>query len=124
MLPHGGEEVVNSRRRTEGLSLNEGRRRRPTKVVWQLALQTTVLAVVFTTTSLVEHASTGAVSKHDLQAKIDYCEPCHGVSGEVFMDIIPSHGLQDSKRGTSRTSCKRSSSTAERISSCLTWRMC
>src|SRR6516225_10729245 len=87
MLPHGGEEVVNSSRRTEGLSLNDGRRRRPTKVVWQLALRTTVLAVVFTTTSLAEHASAAAVSKHDLQAKIDYCETCHGVSGRGF------HGL-------------------------------
>jgi cytochrome c553 len=99
MLPHGGEEVVNSSRRTEGLSLNEGRRRRPAKVVGQLALQTTVLAVVFTTTSLAEHASTAAVSKHDLQAKIDYCETCHGVSGRGFHGYYPIPRLAGQQTG-------------------------
>src|SRR5215470_17777372 len=99
MLPHGGEEVVNSSRRTEGLSLNEGRRRRPTKVVWQLVLQTTVFAVVLTTISLAEHASTAAVSKHDLQAKIDYCETCHGMSGRGFHGYYPIPRLAGQQTG-------------------------
>jgi cytochrome c553 len=80
---------VHSRRRTKRMSLNEGRRRWPTKAAAQLALQTTILAVVFTTTGLAEHASTGAVSKHDLQAKMDYCETCHGVSGRGFHGYYP-----------------------------------
>ena len=99
MLPHGGEDVVNSTRHTEGLSLNDGRRRRSTKVIWQLALQTTVLAVVFTTTGLAEHASTAAVSKHDLQAKIDYCETCHGVSGRGFHGYYPIPRLAGQQTG-------------------------
>jgi cytochrome c553 len=54
-----------------------------------LALQTTVLAVVLPTTSLAEYTSTAAVSKHDLQAKIDYCETCHGPSGRGFHGYYP-----------------------------------
>jgi cytochrome c553 len=80
---------VHSRRRTKRISVNEGRRRRPTKAALQLALQTTVLAIVFTSTTLAEHASTGAVSKHDLQGKMDYCETCHGVSGRGFHGYYP-----------------------------------
>ena len=90
---------MDSRRRTKGISLNEGRRRRRAKAALRLALQTTILAVVFTTTSLAEHASTGAVSKHDLQGKMDYCETCHGVSGRGFHGYYPIPRLAGQQTG-------------------------
>jgi cytochrome c553 len=90
---------VHSPRRTEEMSLNEARRRRPTKAASQLALQTTVLAVVLTSTSLAEHASPGAVSKHDVQAKMDYCETCHGVSGRGFHGYYPIPRLAGQQTG-------------------------
>lgn len=90
---------MHSRRRTEGISLNEGRRRRPAKATSQLALQATVLAVVLTSTSLAEQASTGAVSKHDVQAKMDYCETCHGVSGRGFHGYYPIPRLAGQQTG-------------------------
>ena len=90
---------MHSRRRTKRMSLNEGRRRWPTKAAAHLALQTTVLAVVLTTASLAEHASTPAVSKHDVQAKMDYCETCHGVSGRGFHGYYPIPRLAGQQTG-------------------------
>jgi cytochrome c553 len=90
---------VDLRRHTEGLSLGEGRRRRPMRVALQVVLQTTILAVVFTATSRAEDKSTAAVSKHDLQAKIDYCETCHGVSGRGFHGYYPIPRLAGQQTG-------------------------
>jgi len=59
------------------------------KVASRLALQTTVLAAVFATTSLAKDTSTTAVSEHELHAKIDYCETCHGPSGRGFHGYYP-----------------------------------
>ena len=86
-------------RRTEAMSLNEGRRQRLTKTASQLALQITVLAVAFTTASLAEPPSTVAVPKRDLQAKIDYCETCHGVSGRGFHGYYPIPRLAGQQTG-------------------------
>ena len=44
----------------------------------QLASQAAILAIAFTTAGRAEDA----VSKHDLQAKMDYCKTCHGSSGQ------------------------------------------
>ena len=56
----------------------------------QAVLQIAILAVAFST---VAHVSEGRaaedVSKHDLQAKIDYCETCHGLSARGFMGFHP-----------------------------------
>jgi cytochrome c553 len=68
-------------------------------VVLQLALQTTILAIVFTTTSRAEDTSTSAISKHDLQAKIDYCETCHGASGRGFHGYYPMPRLAGQQSG-------------------------
>ena len=85
--------------RTKALSLNEGCQRWTMNVVLQLALQTTILAIVFTTTSRAEDTSTSAISKHDLQAKIDYCETCHGASGRGFHGYYPMPRLAGQQSG-------------------------
>jgi cytochrome c553 len=48
----------------------------------QLTSQAAILAIVFGTAARAE--DTTAVSKHDLQAKMDYCKTCHGSSGQGF----------------------------------------
>ena len=49
----------------------------------QSMLPIAILAVAFSTAARAsDDKAAAAVSKHDLQAKIDYCETCHGLSGE------------------------------------------
>jgi len=53
----------------------------------QLALQTTVLAIVF---AAAGHADDrGTFSKRDLQAKLEYCKTCHGTSGQGYRGTFP-----------------------------------
>jgi len=47
-----------------------------------LAMPPVILAIVFSTTSFAAGTDTGAFSTHDLQAKTQYCEDCHGLSGQ------------------------------------------
>ncbi len=52
----------------------------------QSVLQIAVLAVAFSTAARAsDDKATAAVSQHDLQAKIDYCETCHGLSARGFI---------------------------------------
>ena len=76
-----------------------------------------LLAIAFTAVARAEDA----VSKHDFQAKFDYCKSCHGASGEVFAAIIRYRGSPDNKLSISKTSYRRFQSTGERTTSCLTW---
>lgn len=48
----------------------------------RLTLQTAILAIVFFTAARAEDMDAAARSKRDIQAKIEYCNSCHGVSGE------------------------------------------
>jgi len=48
----------------------------------QLATPPAILAIVFSTKSFAAGTGTEAISKHDLQAKTQYCEDCHGQSGQ------------------------------------------
>ena len=53
-------------------------------------LQIAVLAVAFSTAARASDDKAAAtVSKHDLQAKVDYCETCHGLSGRGFIGFHP-----------------------------------
>ena len=71
----------------------------------QSVLQIAILAVAFSTAARAsDDKAAAAVSKHDLQAKVDYCETCHGLSAEASLDITPYRGSRDSKSSTSRTS--------------------
>jgi len=75
-----------SLRRAQNILLNEGRTRRLMKVAsLQLVLHTAILAIAFNTAGrAADDKVTAAVSKHDLQAKMDYCKTCHGLSGRGF----------------------------------------
>jgi cytochrome c553 len=53
----------------------------------QLALQAAMLTIVFAGVSRAEDAA--AVSKEAVQAKMQYCEVCHGVSARGFVGYFP-----------------------------------
>src|ERR1700687_3211057 len=55
----------------------------------QLGLKTAVLATVFATSGFAESTNTTANSKQNLQAKIEYCEMCHGLSGQGYHGYYP-----------------------------------
>ena len=56
----------------------------------QSVLQIAVLAVAFSTAARAsDDKAAVTVSKHDLQAKVDYCETCHGLSGRGFIGFHP-----------------------------------
>jgi cytochrome c553 len=49
--------------------------------------QAAILVIAFTAAGRAEDR--GAVSKQDLQAKIEYCKTCHGLSGQGFRGSFP-----------------------------------
>ena len=53
----------------------------------QLALSAAVLAIVFAGTGRAQER--GVVSSKDLEAKIQYCKTCHGLSGQGFRGAYP-----------------------------------
>src|SRR5271157_5169106 len=55
----------------------------------QLALQTTILAVVFATAGHAEEKEAPTFSAQDIQAKIAYCQLCHLPSGQGFRAAFP-----------------------------------
>jgi cytochrome c553 len=55
----------------------------------RLALPTVILAISFSAAARAETANTADFSKQALQAKIDYCKTCHGVSGQGFHGSTP-----------------------------------
>jgi len=74
-------------RRDRPISRYDGRLRRLVRVASShLVLQTALLAIAFTTGGRAEDM---AVSKHDFQAKLDYCKTCHGASGQGFHAFNP-----------------------------------
>jgi cytochrome c553 len=57
--------------------------------VSSIRLATAILATVFSATGRAEDADTADFSKQALQAKIEYCKTCHGVSGQGFHGSTP-----------------------------------
>jgi cytochrome c553 len=57
------------------------------KVSLQLALQTAILAMVFAAPGRAQN--TAAFSDRELQAKLQYCKTCHGLSGQGFRGSSP-----------------------------------
>ncbi len=55
----------------------------------QLALQTASLAIVFAGVGRAEDTQSAAVSQQDVQAKMQYCEVCHGVDARGFPGYYP-----------------------------------
>jgi cytochrome c553 len=71
----------------QAVALNKARPRQLAKVVRsKLAWQTAILAIVFATAARAEDAS---VSPKEVQAKLAYCEVCHGVSAQGFHGYYP-----------------------------------
>lgn len=55
----------------------------------QLALRAALLVMAFVSTSRAEDAAKPAVSKQELQAKIQFCETCHGLDARGFRGSAP-----------------------------------
>lgn len=55
----------------------------------RLTLQVAILAMVLSATGRTDAKDTAAVSKQDVQAKIRYCQDCHGLSGQGFRGFFP-----------------------------------
>jgi cytochrome c553 len=55
----------------------------------RLALPTAILAIFFTTAGRAEDKGKADLSKQTLQAKLEYCKTCHGVSGQGFHGSTP-----------------------------------
>jgi cytochrome c553 len=73
--------------RAETSLLGRGRGRRMMNLVnLQLALPVAILTIFFWT---IGRADAAVVSQHDLQAKMDYCKTCHGISGRGFRGFYP-----------------------------------
>ena len=65
------------------------RRRRLVEAVRTLSWLTAIFGLVFTAPVRAEDANTGAVSPKEVQAKLTYCEVCHGVSAQGFYGYYP-----------------------------------
>ncbi len=55
----------------------------------RLALKTALLATLFVASSHAQEAATASVSPQEVQAKIAYCEVCHGPSARGFVGYYP-----------------------------------
>jgi cytochrome c553 len=55
----------------------------------RLALQSALLAAAFAGAARANAADPSTVSKQDVQAKLAYCEVCHGVSAQGFHGYYP-----------------------------------
>jgi cytochrome c553 len=55
----------------------------------RLALPTAILAIVFSAASRAEDTDRAGTSKQALQAKIEYCKTCHGLSGQGYHGFYP-----------------------------------
>jgi cytochrome c553 len=53
----------------------------------QLALQA-ILAIVFSAAGRADSADTATLSRRPLQAKIEYCKDCHGLSGQGYRGFL------------------------------------
>jgi cbb3-type cytochrome c oxidase subunit III len=73
------------------LAKDQRRRRLMMKVVrFQSMLQIAILAIAFSAAARAsDDKGAAAVSQHDLQAKVDYCETCHGLSARGFIGYYP-----------------------------------
>ena len=54
-------------------------------LVWSIALA----GLTFATATWAEDARKGAVAEKEVQAKVQYCKVCHGVSAQGFRGYYP-----------------------------------
>src|SRR6202162_1735408 len=55
----------------------------------QWALQTAAFAILFSAASRADDGGKAAFSKPELQAKLEYCKTCHGLSGQGYRGYYP-----------------------------------
>ena len=55
----------------------------------RLAMQATMLAIVVSTAGYADDKGTAAFSEQELQGKLEYCQTCHGLSGQGFRGAVP-----------------------------------
>jgi cytochrome c553 len=55
----------------------------------RLTLQAAILTIALVTLARAEDTSAGTVSEKEVQAKLAYCEVCHGVSAQGFHGYYP-----------------------------------
>src|ERR1700693_4989407 len=55
----------------------------------RLALQTAVLAIVFSTVGRADDRGKAGFSQQERQAKLEYCKTCHGLSGQGYRGYFP-----------------------------------
>ena len=55
----------------------------------RLVLQTAVLVIVFSAPGRADDRGTAGISKQGLQAKLEYCKTCHGLSGQGYRGYFP-----------------------------------
>lgn len=55
----------------------------------RLALQTAVLAIVFSAAGRADERGAAGFSNQELQAKLEYCKTCHGLSGQGYRGYFP-----------------------------------
>ena len=55
----------------------------------RLALPTAILAIAFSAAGQAEDLHRADRSKGALQAKIEYCKTCHGLSGQGYRGFFP-----------------------------------
>jgi len=81
--------MITSLRRADAGPLNEKRWRRAVKVLGlHLTLPPAILAMIFATAARAEDKD-AAVSKQAVEAKMKYCEVCHGPSAQGFVGYYP-----------------------------------
>jgi cytochrome c553 len=75
--------------RTMQVTPSEGRPRRIVNAGLPLALLSAILAIGFAATARAEATPAAAVSPQQVQAKMQYCEVCHGVDARGFPGYYP-----------------------------------
>jgi cytochrome c553 len=55
----------------------------------RLALPTAVLAIVLSAASRPDDSGAATLPRQDLQAKLEYCKTCHGLSGQGYHGYFP-----------------------------------
>lgn len=75
---------------TMAVTIIKGRGRRTKKSLGaQMALHAAVLAIAFSAAGLMDRAAAADVSAQAVNAKLKYCEVCHGASARGFVGFYP-----------------------------------
>lgn len=55
----------------------------------RLAMPSVILSILFSTTVIAANTNTATTSTAGLQAKMAYCQDCHGLSGQGYGGVMP-----------------------------------